>query len=125
MLSAVHQWIAGSIAKQGEKAEVFVALGEREERLGFATVSQESHFTGESQAYIGELATLSEVEGKGVGRELVAACEAWARRRGFRILSLATGAANARALGFYHHLGFSDEDVKLVKVLREPSTPHS
>jgi hypothetical protein len=27
--------------------------------------------------------------------------------------------ANARALGFYHHLGFHDEDIKLVKLLTE------
>ncbi len=117
MVSTVQGWITGRIAKIGESAGVFVAIGEGGERLGFATVSEEAHFTGEAQAYIGELATLLEAEGRGVGKELVSACEAWARSRGFRILSLATGAANVRALGFYRHLGFADEDVKLVKIL--------
>jgi ribosomal protein S18 acetylase RimI-like enzyme len=117
MLSTVQKWIAGSIARQGAKAEVFVALSDTGEPLGFATVSEETHFTGESQAYIGELATMPEAEGTGVGKALVLACEAWARGCGLRILSLSTGAANARALGFYRHLGFAEEDVKLVKIL--------
>jgi len=117
MLSTVQKWIAGSLARQGDRAEVFVALGEQGERLGFASVSEEPHFTGEPQAYVGELATVREAEGRGIGKALVTACEAWARHRGFRVLSLSTGAANARALGFYRHLGFVDEDVKLVKIL--------
>jgi hypothetical protein len=33
------------------------------------------------------------------------------------MLALRTGAANERALGFYHPLGFRDEDVKLIKLL--------
>jgi GNAT superfamily N-acetyltransferase len=47
----------------------------------------------------------------------VQACEQWAREQGYRILSLTTGAANERALGFYRHLGYLNEDVKLIKLL--------
>jgi GNAT superfamily N-acetyltransferase len=57
------------------------------------------------------------VEGHGVGQALVAACEQWAREQGYPFLVLATGAANTRARGFYQHLGFLEEDVKLVKQL--------
>jgi GNAT superfamily N-acetyltransferase len=121
MLSTVQAWIEASIARRGAKAEVFVAFGEDGNPVGFASVCEESHFTGEAQAYIGELATLESAEGQGVGTALVGACEAWARARGYRILALATGARNARALGFYQHLGFEVEDVKLVKVLGNPS----
>jgi GNAT superfamily N-acetyltransferase len=123
MLATVRKWISSSIARRGESAEVFVAVGETGERLGFASVADESHFTGTRQAYIGELAVAREVEGSGVGRALVLACEQWARHRGHRFLSLATGAANARALAFYRRQGFSDEDVKLVKVLDEGAGP--
>ncbi len=52
-----------------------------------------------------------------MGQALVAACEQWAREQGYAFLSLETGAANTRAIGFYHHLGFQEEDVRLVKVL--------
>ena len=118
-LAAVEGWISGSIAQHGGATMVFVAEGERGERLGFASVTHETHFTGERQAYIGELATSESAEGMGVGRALVASCEQWARGQGDRVLALSTGAANTRALGFYHHLGYRDEDVKLVKLLGE------
>jgi GNAT superfamily N-acetyltransferase len=121
MVMTARKWIASSIERRGELAEVFVALGETGERVGFASVADETHFTGTVQSYIGELAVVPEAEGGGVGKALVGACEKWARDRGHRILSLATGAANARALAFYRHLGFADEDVKLVKVLDEGS----
>ena len=117
MLATAQKWIEGSISRRGEKGEVFVAVAGDAERLGFATVAEETHFTGVAQAYIGELVTAREAEGQGVGTALVLACESWARQHGYRFLSLATGGANSRALRFYRHLGFEDEDVKLVKVL--------
>ncbi|HEX6552194.1 MAG TPA: GNAT family N-acetyltransferase [Ktedonobacteraceae bacterium] len=117
MIATVQSWITESIKQHGNKTMVIVAEDEHGERLGFATVSHDTHFTGEGQAYIGELATSEEVEGRGVGKALAQACEQWAREQGYRILSLATGAANERALGFYRHMGYLDEDVKLVKLL--------
>jgi len=117
MLGVVQRWIRESIARRGEKAEVFLAVSDEGDALGFATVSEESHFTGETQAYVGELATVPGGEGRGVGAALVRACETWAKDHGYRILTLHTGANNERALGFYHHLGFEDEDIKLVKLV--------
>jgi ribosomal protein S18 acetylase RimI-like enzyme len=117
MIVAAQGWITGSIEQQGKKTMVFIAENEQGERLGFATVSHSTHFTGEGQAYIGELATSEEAERRGVGKALAQACEQWAREQGYRILSLATGAANEQALGFYRHLGYLSEDVTLVKLL--------
>ena len=118
-ISAVQSWIAGSVSQHGNATMVFVAEDEHGERLGFATVTHETHFTGERQASIGELATSEAAEGHGVGRALIEACEQWARSQGDRVLALATGAANTRALGFYHHLGYRDEDIKLIKLLED------
>ena len=117
MIATVQGWITESIKQHGNKTMVIVAEDEHGERLGFATVSHDTHFTGEGQAYIGELAISEETEGRGVGKALAQACEQWAHEQGYRILSLATGAANERALGFYRHMGYLDEDVKLVKLL--------
>lgn len=119
-LAAVEGWIRESIDKYGNETMIFIAEDERRERLGFATVTHETHFTGERQGYIGELATREAAEGRGVGSALVRACEQWAREQGYRMIGLATGAANARALGFYRHLGYRDEDVKLTRLLDEP-----
>jgi ribosomal protein S18 acetylase RimI-like enzyme len=115
-LRAVEGWIEGSIAGHGNESMAFVAEDEGG-RLGFATVTHETHFTGERQAYIGELATHEAAEGRGVGRALVGACEAWAREQGYRAIGLSTGAANVRALDFYHRLGYGDEDVRLTRLL--------
>src|SRR5215213_4592089 len=118
-IAAVQGWVTGSIEQHGQATMVFVAEDERGERLGFATITHETHFTGERQAYIGELATSAAAEGRGVGTMLLQICEQWAREQGDRILALATGAANQRALGFYRHLGYRDEDIKLIKLLDE------
>ena len=117
MIVTAQNWITGSIEQHGQKAVIFVAEDELGERLGFATVSHSTHFTGEGQAYIGELATAEAAEGRGVGTALAQACEQWAREQGYRVLALATGAANERALGFYHHLGYVNEDITLVRLL--------
>ena len=117
MIVTAQGWIIESIEQHGKKSMVIVAEDEHGERLGFATVSHNTHFTGDGQAYIGELATNETVEGSGVGKALAQACEQWARDQGYRLVSLTTGVANDRALGFYRHMGYLDEDVTLVKLL--------
>jgi GNAT superfamily N-acetyltransferase len=117
MIETAQSWMSGTIEQHGNKTIVFVAENETGERLGFATVSHSTHLTGEGQAYIGELATSEEAESRGVGKALVWACEQWARNQGYRLLSLATGAAHERALGFYRCMGYLDEDITLVKLL--------
>jgi GNAT superfamily N-acetyltransferase len=117
MIVTARGWITESIEQHGKKSMVFIAEDEHGERLGFATVSHSAHFTGEGQAYIGELATGETSEGRGVGKVLVQACEQWARDQGYRCISLTTGAANQRALSFYRHMDYLDEDVTLVKLL--------
>jgi ribosomal protein S18 acetylase RimI-like enzyme len=118
-LTAVQGWIRESIDRHGQESIVFIAEDDQGKRLGFATVTHETHFTGERQAYIGELATSEAIEGRGVGKALLQACEQWARDQGYRILALVTGSANGRALGFYRHLGYRDEDTRLVKLLEQ------
>jgi GNAT superfamily N-acetyltransferase len=117
MTVTAQNWITSSIEQHGHKTVILVAEDELGERLGFATVSHSTHFTGEGQAYIGELATAESAEGRGVGTALAQACEQWGREQGYRILALATGAANKRALGFYRHLGYLEEDITLVRLL--------
>ena len=55
---------------------------EQGDRLGFATISYSTHFTGQRQAHIGELAPDETAEGRRVGTVLVEACEQWAREQG-------------------------------------------
>ena len=120
-VDAFEGWVAESMNQHGQKAMVFVAEDDHERRLGFVTLSSNAHFTGEPQAYVNELATSEEAQGRGAGKALLQACEQWAREQGFRTIALSTGASNTHALGFYHYLGYRDEDVKLVKLLSELS----
>ncbi len=116
-LKTVEEWLNESIEQHNQKTEVLIAEDEQGERLGFATVSHSTHFTGQRQAYIGELVTKETAEGQGIGQVLVQACEEWAREQGYTIITLTTGAGNTRALRFYNHLGFQNEDITLTKLL--------
>ena len=116
-LKTVEGWLTESIEGHDQKTMVLIAENEQRERLGFATVSHSTHFTGQRQAYVGELVTSEEAEGRGVGSALVEACEGWAREQGYTIITLTTGAGNTRALNFYDHFGFHQEDITLTKLL--------
>lgn len=96
-LKTVAEWLTESINQHNQKTMVFIAEDEQGEQLGFATVSHSTHFTGQPQAYIGELATSEKAEGRGVGSALVGTCEQWAREQGYTIITLTTGAGNTRA----------------------------
>lgn len=120
-LAAARGWLAGSIDGIGRDRAVFVAADDAGQCIGCVSIGRSVHFTGAEQAYIGELAVSADVEGQGVGRALLLRAEAWAREQGLQSVALDTGAANARARGFYEHLGYAEESVKLVKVLQGDS----
>ena len=114
---AVTGWIEASLGSAGtDDHEVFVAhLGE--DVVGLVTVAERRHFTGEIDAYVGELVVKAGHERHGVGTLLMDAAEEWARRRGRRHLTLETGAANGAARAFYARCGFREEDIRLTKTV--------
>ncbi|WP_165422929.1 GNAT family N-acetyltransferase [Ktedonosporobacter rubrisoli] len=117
-LGAVQYWMKQDFKNHGKRCMLFIAENEHGERLGFANVAYAKHFTGEPYAYLGELAVSEEVEGHGVGKALVHACEQWAREQGYSSLVLDTGTTdNERARNFYKRLGFVPESIKLTKLL--------
>jgi ribosomal protein S18 acetylase RimI-like enzyme len=117
VLRAVTEWIAGSLEDAGSADRaVFVAdLGGHV--VGAVTVATRQHFTGEVDAYVGELIVASRDSRQGVGTALMAAAEDWGRARGLARLSLETGAANLVARHFYEKLGYENEDVRLSRRL--------
>jgi GNAT superfamily N-acetyltransferase len=115
MQAAAQTWVETSVARIGPEGAVFVA--ERAgEGVGFAPGAREVAFTGEAQAYIGELAVAAEAEGQGIDQALLAAVETWAREQRLSLLALDTGAANGRGRRFYARSGFQEESVRLTKV---------
>jgi GNAT superfamily N-acetyltransferase len=125
---AAHGWVEGSLAAAGQPGHaVFVAVavggepGGTGEVVGFVTVGERKHFTGQVDGYVGELVTAAAMEGQGVGRALMVAAEDWARQQGLAHLTLETGAANRRARQFYEHLGYVEEEVRLTRSLSDLS----
>jgi GNAT superfamily N-acetyltransferase len=117
MLATVRRWLADGLVGMGADAAMFIAEAPDGTPVGVATVARSAHFTGTPQAEIGELAVVEAGEGRGAASALLDAAETWARERGFRFVSLGTGAANTRARAFYARHGFGEEDVRLTKAL--------
>jgi ribosomal protein S18 acetylase RimI-like enzyme len=87
------------------------------QQAGAVTICVRKHFTGQVDAYIGELAVASDLERRGIATQLVNAAEAWAARRGLAFVTLETGAANHPARAFYAQRGYHEEDIRLTKAL--------
>jgi GNAT superfamily N-acetyltransferase len=100
-------------------AEVLVAVSAGGERLGFVHLhGATDFFTGEPHGHVSDIVVAPAAQGGGVGQALMAAAEAWARGRGYRLLSLHVFDGNARAREFYARLGYQPDIRKLVKPLR-------
>ena len=75
------------------------------------------YFTGETHGHLAILAVAEPAEGRGAGRALLAAAEAWAAGRGHRFLTLYVFAANERARTVYERAGFAPDTLKYFKAL--------
>jgi GNAT superfamily N-acetyltransferase len=112
---AVRGWVEGSLNEStAEGRAVFVAV-HVEEVVGLISVGTRKHFTGDVDAYVGELVVAEAMERRGFGARLLGAAEAWAVERGLERLTLETGAANSGARAFYAAAGYVEEDVRLTK----------
>jgi GNAT superfamily N-acetyltransferase len=121
-LSAVQGWVADAAAAAGQPDHVvYVAVADHRV-VGVVHAAERTHFTGEVDAYVGELVTALGMERRGIARALMAAAEAWAAARGLANLTLETGAANETARAFYTALGYLAEDVRLTKRI-QPASP--
>lgn len=91
-----------------------------DQRLGFALLEElRDYFTLERHGHVGILAVTKEAEGTGAGGALMRAAESWARDRGYRTLTLNVFGGNQHARDVYEHLGFVQDTVKYVKILRD------
>lgn len=114
---AVRSWVETSMNElDGDRRTCFIAE-EDNQVTGFVSVSQERHWAGATNAYIGELVVAKHAEGRGIGRALVERASVWGRLKGCHRIILETGAANTAALSFYRALEFEDEDIKLSRRL--------
>src|SRR4051812_34280898 len=77
--ATVVGWVRDSLDScTAEDREVFVAV-DAARLVGLVTVGQRQHFTGETDAYVGELVVAEGMERRGVGTLLMQAAEEWGR----------------------------------------------
>ena len=96
--------------------------------LGYATVltrvdEDADDEIAHSYALVGDLVVGRAARGHGIGRQLLEACEAEARRRAAGHLRVTALAANRRALDIYHAFGFRELFVDLEKPLAKEEPP--
>lgn len=75
------------------------------------------YYTGKSNAHVNSLIVDAAMEGRGVGRRLLAHAEAWARARGDDWVTLTVFPGNARAIGLYERVGFHADMARYLKPL--------
>ena len=104
-----------SLAAAGQDGRA-VLVGRRGDQIaGLVSLAERRHFTGQTDAYIGELVVDARLEGRGVGQALLAAAEDWAAGRGLAYITLATGPGNDQARHFYECAGYKGEEIRLTK----------
>jgi ribosomal protein S18 acetylase RimI-like enzyme len=120
VLAAVHGWVKGSADKAGDADRAFFVAVVAGQIVGLVSVWEQAHFSGQVDAYVGELVVAPSWEGRGIGSELMRAAETWAAGRALPFITLDTGADNGPARGLYASLGFREEAVRLAKPVADP-----
>ncbi len=116
IVSAIERVLDAPIDSSAPDPALMVAQDESGERLGFIRLeTRPDHFSGEQRGYVSEIAVAENGEGRGAGKALMEAGEAWAR--GYRLLTLDVFAANERARSFYRRLGYGEDSLSMAKEL--------
>ncbi|WP_222194387.1 GNAT family N-acetyltransferase [Modestobacter italicus] len=116
--AAAAGWVTDACrAAEDEHHVLLVACTPADEVVGFAGASARRHFSGEREAYLGELVVAPSARRRGVAEQLVTGVEAWARSRGLHRVTLDTGTANQPARELYARLGYAEEQVTLTRAL--------
>lgn len=98
-----------------QSSEALVLLAEEKQRvvgylLGF---DHDTFYANGRVAWVEEIMVAEEVRRHGIGRQLMAHFEAWAKARQARLVGLAT----RRAAGFYRQLGYEESAVFFRRLL--------
>jgi ribosomal protein S18 acetylase RimI-like enzyme len=102
-----------------EHAAILVAeLSPAGERAGYVfATTRHDYFTRAAHAHVEVIAVTPEAERRGVARALMDAIEQWAKRRGYRHVTLNVFDRNARAKALYDSLGYQAETIHFRKNL--------
>jgi GNAT superfamily N-acetyltransferase len=117
---AFDRWVAGLVPVLGRFGCLFVA-GAADAPVGFLAGrlrSTPAHFGGELVGFVSEVIVAESQRGRGLGKALLAAAEAWFRAKGVVRVELQVVVKNESARRFYLGHGWAEELVQMVKPLR-------
>ena len=111
----LHDALTGTLL---HSAILVAELSPGGERAGYVfATTRHDYFTRAAHAHVEIIAVEPAAEGRGVARALMDAIEQWARRRGYRLVTLNVFDRNARARALYDSLGYEIETVRYRKAL--------
>ncbi|MDQ3657592.1 MAG: GNAT family N-acetyltransferase [Chloroflexota bacterium] len=103
-------WIDNVIQNAPDDQAIVVAADESGVRLGYTWVLELTEFDAiEPHGHIAGVGVASEAAGRGVGRALIAAAEAWCRDQHLGEVTLHCYLGNERSHRLYQHLSFENE----------------
>lgn len=123
VLAAAASWVRDTLDAAGQPGHAVYVAADGATIAGLVSVSERRHFTGQVDAYTGELAVRPGMERRGIATRLMAAAESWAASRGLAFLTLETGAANWPARGLYAALGYQEEEIRLTRAIQAAAPP--
>jgi GNAT superfamily N-acetyltransferase len=91
---------------ESDDATVFVAEDPQGGAVGWVHVFGRLLLESDPDAEIGGLVVDERLRGRGIGKALMASAEAWARERGYGVVSLRTNVIRTEAHEFYKALGY-------------------
>jgi len=83
------------------------------------------YFTHERHGHLSIIIVSEQGEGRGVGRALLDAVDAWAAAQGYRFITLNVFSGNQRARAVYERAGYAEDTVRYLKELRPPPDPRA
>lgn len=118
-ISGIREDLARHLGDQPAGSFMFIAEDRGNgERVGFIHLKKvQDFFNGRMNCHISDMAVAQGVEGRGIGRALLAHAEAWAREHHCHMLSLAVFPGNERARKLYADSGFDVDLLRLAKPL--------
>ena len=93
-------------AASGSTSTILAAIGNDGGLLATAMVGHDGH-----RGWVYYLAVDAATRGRGLGRQMMEACEIWVKSRGVPKIQLMVRLTNKAVVGFYEHLGYVNDDV--------------
>ncbi len=93
-------------AVSGDSSCVLAAIGDDDGLLATAMVGHDGH-----RGWVYYLAVDIAQRNRGLGKQMMEACEDWVRSRGIPKIQLMVRGTNRVTVGFYEHLGYADSEV--------------